>query len=37
MDRFVFGYSDSDWAGDVDDRRSTSGYIFTLSSAGFSW
>jgi len=24
------GYSDSDFAGDVDDRKSTSGYIFTL-------
>ena len=32
-----FGYSDSDWAGDLDDRRSTSGYIFKLSGAGISW
>ena len=24
------GYSDSDWAGDLDTRRSTSGYIFML-------
>ena len=24
------GYSDSDFAGDVDDRKSTSGYVFTL-------
>ena len=32
-----FGYSDSDWAGDVGDRRSTSGYIFMLSGAGISW
>ena len=31
------GYSDSDWAGDLDDRRSTSGYIFMLSSVGISW
>ena len=23
-----FQYSDSDWAGDVEDRQSTSGYIF---------
>ena len=26
-----------DWAGDVNDRRSTSGYIFMLSGAGISW
>ena len=25
------GYSDSDWAGNIDDRRSTGGYIFLLS------
>ena len=32
-----FGYSDSDWAGDLDDRKSTSGYIFMLCGAGISW
>ena len=26
----IEGYSDSDFAGDVDDRKSTSGYVFTL-------
>ena len=26
----IEGYSDSDFAGDADDRKSTSGYIFTL-------
>ena len=26
----IEGYSDSDFARDVDDRKSTSGYIFTL-------
>ena len=31
------GYSDSDWAGSVDDMRSTSGYCFTFGSAYFSW
>jgi hypothetical protein len=24
------GYSDSDWAGDIDTRRSISGYVFNL-------
>ena len=31
------GYSDSDWAGDSDVRRSTSGYIFKPSGASVSW
>ncbi|XP_052735542.1 secreted RxLR effector protein 161-like [Vigna angularis] len=31
------GYSDSDWAGCVDDMRSTSGYCFSLGSRVFSW
>ena len=31
------GYSDADWAGDLDDRRSTSGYLFKLSRAAVSW
>ena len=31
------GYSDSDWAGDLDDRKSTSGYMFMLSGAPISW
>ena len=35
-ERFV-GYSDADWAGDLDDRISTSGYIFQLSGAPISW
>ena len=30
------GYYDSDWAGCVDDMRSTSGYCFTLGSGMFS-
>ena len=30
-------YSDSDWAGCVDDMRSTSGYCFSFGSAIFSW
>ena len=31
------GYSDSDWAGSVEDMRSTSGYCFTFGSGCFSW
>ena len=31
------GYSDADWAGDFDDCRSTSGYLFELSGAAVSW
>ncbi|KAK5795584.1 hypothetical protein PVK06_036853 [Gossypium arboreum] len=33
----LVGYSDSDWAGSVDDMKSTSGYFFTLGSGVFSW
>jgi hypothetical protein len=31
------GYTDSDWAGDHDTRRSTSGYVFSIGSAAISW
>lgn len=31
------GYSDADWASDVDKRRSTTGYIFTLNGTAISW
>lgn len=30
-------YTDSDFAGDLDDRRSTSGYVFMLSTGAVSW
>ena len=33
----LVAYSDADWAGDVNDRKSTSGYIFQLSGAAVSW
>ena len=26
------GFTDSDWAGSVDDKKSTSGYVFSLGS-----
>jgi len=28
----LVGYTDSDWAGSVDDRKSTSGYVFHMGS-----
>ena len=31
------GYTDSDWAGSVDDRRSTSGHCFLIGTAAVSW
>lgn len=31
------GYSDADWAGDLNDRKSTSGYLFKMSGAAISW
>lgn len=33
----LIGYSDSDLAGDIDDRKSTSGTIFFLSTSPISW
>ncbi|GAU41145.1 hypothetical protein TSUD_190450 [Trifolium subterraneum] len=33
----LIGWSDSDYAGDVDDRRSTSGFVFTIGSKAVSW
>ena len=31
------GYTDADWAGSTYDRRSTSGYVFSLGSGAVSW
>ena len=31
------GYTDSDWAGSTDDRKSTSGYVFLLGNKAISW
>ncbi|KAH9714593.1 hypothetical protein KPL71_020713 [Citrus sinensis] len=33
----VRGYVDSDFAGDLDKRKSTTGYVFTLARAAVSW
>ena len=33
----IVGYSDADWAGFKDTRRSMSGYIFTLAGGAISW
>jgi Reverse transcriptase (RNA-dependent DNA polymerase) len=33
----VVGYSDADWAGDLGQRRSTTGYTFLLCGAAVSW
>ncbi|CAL1380337.1 unnamed protein product [Linum trigynum] len=33
----LVGYTDADMAGDVDSRRSTSGYLITLSGGAISW
>ncbi|TYJ97307.1 Retrovirus-related Pol polyprotein from transposon TNT 1-94 [Cucumis melo var. makuwa] len=31
------GYCDSDWAGDTNDRKSTSGYVFFIGNTAFTW
>lgn len=33
----LLAYSDSDYAGDLDDRKSTSGYVFNVNSAAVAW
>ncbi|XP_047268890.1 LRR receptor-like serine/threonine-protein kinase EFR [Capsicum annuum] len=33
----LIGYSDSDWAGSIDNRKSTSGNVFNLGSRAISW
>ncbi|KAF1318429.1 Integrase catalytic core protein, partial [Globisporangium splendens] len=33
----LIGYSDADWAGDIETRRSTSGYVFVLNDGCISW
>ncbi|XXG39668.1 hypothetical protein AAC387_Pa01g0569 [Persea americana] len=33
----LYGYSDSDWGGDQDERKSTTGYVFYLGPTTFTW
>ena len=33
----LVGYTDANWAGNVNDRRSTSGFAFSLGSAAIAW
>eukprot|EP00253_Pinus_taeda_P030742 PITA_30742 len=33
----LVGFTDFDWAGDPDDRKSTAGYVFTLGSGPITW
>ncbi|MCO5563946.1 hypothetical protein L7F22_017598 [Adiantum nelumboides] len=36
-DLLVVGYTDADYAGDLDKRRSTSGYLYTFAGGAISW
>ena len=36
-DQTLLGYTDADWAGDVQSRRSTTGWIFLLFGGALSW
>ena len=36
-DTRLIGYTDADWGGDPDERKSTSGYAFLLSGGAVSW
>ncbi|KAI4323677.1 hypothetical protein L6164_023265 [Bauhinia variegata] len=37
LDFIVKGYVDSDYAGDIDKSKSTTGYVFALTSGAVSW
>ncbi|XP_041025510.1 secreted RxLR effector protein 161-like [Juglans microcarpa x Juglans regia] len=34
---YLFGFTDSDYAGDLDDRKGTSGYVFMMGTGAVSW
>ncbi|XP_050902456.1 uncharacterized mitochondrial protein AtMg00810-like [Lathyrus oleraceus] len=33
----IIGYSDSDWSGDLDGRKSTTGFVFFMGDTAFTW
>ncbi|KAJ4788299.1 polyprotein [Rhynchospora pubera] len=33
----LLGYTDSDWCGDIDDRKSTAGFVFYMGDTAFTW
>jgi hypothetical protein len=33
----LHGYSDADWAGDIDTRRSTTGYVVMMNNGAIAW
>jgi len=33
----LVGYCDADWAGDLEDRRSTTGFVFMMGGGTISW
>jgi hypothetical protein len=33
----LVGYCDADWAGDLEDRRSTTGFVFMMGGGAISW
>lgn len=37
QDSSLVAYSDADYAGDVNDRKSTSGFVFLKNGAAISW
>jgi hypothetical protein len=37
IDLMMQGWTNSDYAGDYDDRKSTSGYVFTMRSSVVCW
>ena len=33
----LVGYNDSGWSGDMDDRKSTTGFLFYMGDTAFTW